>query len=62
MPIHLHPYYQSLGYKKGLCPISEEVYMQIITLPMFPLLKDEEIESVVSTVLNILNNFIYKKP
>jgi dTDP-4-amino-4,6-dideoxygalactose transaminase len=57
MPIYLHPYYQSLGYEKGLCPVSEDVYSRIITLPMFPLLKDEDINKVISTTLNILNKF-----
>jgi UDP-4-amino-4,6-dideoxy-N-acetyl-beta-L-altrosamine transaminase len=46
MPIYLHPYYQGLGYKKGLCPESEKMYEQIITLPIYPLLKDEEVEYV----------------
>jgi UDP-4-amino-4,6-dideoxy-N-acetyl-beta-L-altrosamine transaminase len=59
MPIYLHPYYQSLGYEKGLCPVSENVYNRIITLPMFPLLKDEDIEKVIIRTLNILNK--YKK-
>ncbi len=54
MPIYLHSYYQELGYKKGLCPEAETVYEQIITLPMFPLLKDEEIEYIYNIVKNIL--------
>jgi perosamine synthetase len=54
MPIYLHPYYESLGYKKGLCPESEKVYEEIITLPMFPLLKDEEICKVIDILISIL--------
>jgi len=56
MPIYLHPYYQGLGYKKGLCPESEKVYEQIITLPMFPLLKNEEIDYVCEKIINIILN------
>jgi perosamine synthetase len=56
MPIYLHPYYQELGYQKGLCPESEKVYEQMITLPIFPLLKDEEIEYVCEKIINILYN------
>lgn len=55
MPIYLHPYYESLGYKKGLCPEAEKVYKQIITLPMYPLLKDEEIIKVVEKINMIIN-------
>ena len=54
MPIYLHPYYQSLGYEKGLCPVAENIYERIITLPIFPLLKDEEIEIVFNSVIKIL--------
>jgi dTDP-4-amino-4,6-dideoxygalactose transaminase len=50
MPIYLHPYYLSLGYSKGLCPIAEKLYNQIITLPMFPLLKDDEIKYICSKI------------
>ncbi len=54
MPIYLHPYYQDLGYKKGLCPIAENLYEKIITLPMFPLLKDESVKIVYEVIKNIL--------
>lgn len=56
MPIHLHPYYQELGFKKGICPEAEKVYEQIITLPIFPLLKDEEVEIVVDKLIGIIKN------
>ena len=57
MPIHLHPYYQSLGYKKGICPSSENIYARIITLPIFPLLSDEEVKIVADKVIIILNKY-----
>jgi UDP-4-amino-4,6-dideoxy-N-acetyl-beta-L-altrosamine transaminase len=57
MPIHLHPYYQSLGYERGICPVSENVYERIITLPIFPLLTDEEVNIVGDKVIMILNKY-----
>lgn len=57
MPIYLHPYYQSIGYEKGLCPQAEEVYEQMITLPIFPLLKDEEVEIVCEKIMTIILNY-----
>lgn len=54
MPIYLHPYYQNLGYKKGLCPISESVYESIITLPVYPLLKKEELIYICETLTKIV--------
>lgn len=50
MPIYMHSYYLRLGYKKGLCPISELIYEQIITLPIFPLLKNDDIYIVKDTI------------
>ncbi len=35
MPVYLHPYYQNLGYKKGLCPVSEKVFSEMLTLPLW---------------------------
>ncbi len=54
MPIYLHPYYQNLGYKKGLCPNSESVYESIITLPCYPLLKKEELKYVCEKITEIV--------
>lgn len=54
MPIYLHPYYKSLGYSQGLCPIAEKLYTQIITLPMYPLLKDEEIKYICDKLISLV--------
>ena len=53
LPIYLHPYYQNLGYKKGLCPVSESVYESMITLPCYPLLKNEELKYICTKVIEI---------
>lgn len=45
-PIHLQPVYKNLGYKKGDFPITETLAKKTISLPMFPEIKDEEIEYV----------------
>ena len=58
MPIYLHPYYQSIGYQKNICPNSEMLYKSIITLPIYPLLKDEEVEFICNTVSEIVNNSV----
>ena len=55
MPIYLHPYYQKLGYEKGICPNSENVYENIITLPCYPLLKEEELKYICEKLINIIN-------
>lgn len=55
LPIYLHPYYQNLGYQEGLCPISESVYESMITLPCYPLLKDEELIYICNKINEIVN-------
>lgn len=35
VPLYLHPYYQRLGYEKGLCPVAEKAYGEIMTLPLW---------------------------
>ena len=54
IPIHLHPYYTELGFKKGAFPNSENYYASAISLPMFPDLKTEEIEYITDKIKNIL--------
>lgn len=53
LPVYLHPYYRQLGYEEGLCPKAEDFYRRELGIPIFPSLKDEEIERVVQTLLNV---------
>ncbi|HAR94839.1 MAG TPA: erythromycin biosynthesis sensory transduction protein eryC1 [Deltaproteobacteria bacterium] len=49
-PIHLQGAYRSLGYKLGDFPVSEEASRQILSLPMYPGLLKEEVESVCASI------------
>ncbi|MFA5175698.1 MAG: DegT/DnrJ/EryC1/StrS family aminotransferase [Candidatus Nanoarchaeia archaeon] len=44
VPIHLQPCFKDLGYKKGDFPVTEKVSNEILSLPMFPTLKTDEID------------------
>jgi len=51
IPVHLHPYYRGrFGTGPGLCQVAEEAYEQIISLPMFPGMRDEDVEYVCHTL------------
>ncbi|MED1420445.1 UDP-4-amino-4,6-dideoxy-N-acetyl-beta-L-altrosamine transaminase [Bacillus smithii] len=50
IPVYWHPYYQKLGYKKGLCPTAEQWYERALTLPIFPKMTDEDIKDVIDAV------------
>ncbi|HEX6332836.1 MAG TPA: UDP-4-amino-4,6-dideoxy-N-acetyl-beta-L-altrosamine transaminase [Flavisolibacter sp.] len=51
IPVHLLPYYQGLGWKKGDFPLAEHYYERCLSLPMYPSLADEEQEYVIETVI-----------
>jgi UDP-2-acetamido-2-deoxy-ribo-hexuluronate aminotransferase len=46
MPLHLQEAFAYLGYKKGDFPISERVSGEIMSLPMNPYVRDDEIEYI----------------
>jgi len=50
IPLHLQKAFSHLGYKQGDFPISEQYSNEVLSLPMFPELKDEEIDYVVESV------------
>lgn len=54
IPVYFHPYYQSLGYKKGLCPIAESLYEEIITIPLYYSLTDKDVQDVIKAVRKII--------
>lgn len=53
-PLHLMPYYQQFGNKKGDLPIVEEYYEHCLSLPMYPTLTDEEQKYVISKVIDFI--------
>lgn len=46
IPIHLQEAYKTLGYSKGDFPVAEKMASEILSLPMFPELKESEIEYI----------------
>lgn len=49
-PVHLYSYYRSRGYRTGLAPVAEAVSKQIITLPMFPAMSQNDVARVASAL------------
>jgi dTDP-4-amino-4,6-dideoxygalactose transaminase len=50
VPIHLQPAYQDLGYHAGDFPHSEQACREVLSLPMYPELTAEQVESVASAI------------
>jgi dTDP-4-amino-4,6-dideoxygalactose transaminase len=50
VPLHLQPLYASLGYKAGDFPHTEHAAQEVLSLPMFPQLRSEQITRVAEAV------------
>jgi perosamine synthetase len=54
IPVHMHPYYrQRFGYRGGEYPLAEGAYQQLISLPMFHGMSDEDVEDVIEAVVKV---------
>lgn len=59
IPVHLHPFYRkNFHTARGLCPVAEDAYEQIISLPMFPHMSDHQVEIVISTLEKIVTSHL----
>ena len=57
VPVHLHPYYQQqFGTGRGLCPVAEHAYEEIISLPMFAGMSAGDVHDVVAAVRHVVND------
>lgn len=53
IPTYYFPYYEKLGYKKGLCPKAEKLYEEMISLPLYYGMTDQDVEDVIRGVEKI---------
>ena len=58
IPVYWHPYYQQLGFIKGICPIAETVFESMITLPLYPGLSAEDVEYVIHNVQTVIQSHL----
>lgn len=57
LPVYLLPYYQELGYEKGICPQAEMLYEEIITLPLFPAMTENDVNDVIQAVIKVITTY-----
>ncbi len=57
IPVYYHPFYQSLGYKKGECPKAEKLYEEMMSLPLFYSMTDEDVSDVIKAVEKIVDYY-----
>jgi dTDP-4-amino-4,6-dideoxygalactose transaminase len=50
VPIHLHKAFALNGFPEGSCPVTEKLAGEILSLPLFPEITEEQIDTVVQTI------------
>ncbi|MCX5982301.1 MAG: DegT/DnrJ/EryC1/StrS family aminotransferase [Nostocales cyanobacterium LacPavin_0920_SED1_MAG_38_18] len=55
LPLHLQPVYKNLGYQLGQLPAAEQASQEVLSLPMFPELEQEQQDKVIDTLKNCLS-------
>lgn len=53
IPVYYFPYYEKMGYKKGLCPNAEKLYDEMLSLPLYYAMTDQDVEDVIEAVTKI---------
>lgn len=54
MPVYYHSYYEKLGYKRGICPNAEKFYEEVMSIPLYYSLTDEEVGDVIRAVKKVV--------
>jgi dTDP-4-amino-4,6-dideoxygalactose transaminase len=54
IPIHRQPAYAHLGLKQGSLPVTEQLCSQVLSLPIFPELKEDQQQAVIDTLRQLL--------
>lgn len=57
IPVYWLPYYQELGFEKGLCPRAEHLYGRIMSIPLYPRMTDQDVEDVIHAVKKVVENY-----
>ena len=57
VPVYWFPYYQHLGYERGICPNAEKIYNGIMSIPLYPKMTSQDVADVIHAVLKIVENY-----
>ena len=55
IPVHIHPYFQRMGFKVGDYPQAEKYYAEVMSLPMYQTLSDQQQDRVVEALKKALS-------
>ena len=56
--VYLHPFYrQRFDTEPGLCPFAERAAQEILTLPIFPAMRESDVDDVIEAVQKVVGHF-----
>ena len=55
IPVHRHPYYENLGFKKNDFPVAEDFHRKAISIPIYPMLDIDKQNKVIKVLKQILS-------
>lgn len=58
VPLHLQEAFKYLGYKMGDFPISEQLSREVLSLPLYPELTEEQVDSVAAAIKDVVGKSI----
>lgn len=50
IPVYRLPYYEKLGYERGLCPQAEALYASMLSIPFYSAMTDQDVDDVIRAV------------
>jgi perosamine synthetase len=57
IPLHLHPYYRNtFGYVPGDFPKATDAYQRIVSLPIYPKMREDDVEYVIDAVTKLIDD------
>ena len=55
IPVHLQPYYENIGFRKGDFPLSENYYTKAISIPIYPQLEEQKQKHVINSIYKVVS-------
>jgi len=56
--VHLFSFYRGQGWRDGMLPHAERVGRSILTLPLFPAMRDDDVERVCASLANACRSLL----
>lgn len=57
IPVYYFPHYEALGYKRGLCPNAEALYDEMMSLPLYYGVSDDDQTDVINAVKKLVEYY-----